>query len=213
MTNDWKIRVVSNFLDLFVDHKSKNTELSGTSVVELDGTLLDLFFFREGVPSEVNVSVTQVTNEFVSSSWNILHEGDFEETDEADDLSNSVEWNGIRSLDGGNTVRVRVEGVTRVVNVSWKVDSGTGDDVSKEGQLGNTSVLDLNVTKTVEAFFVGSVEQTKGIPETKRRLDTEFILESRSLQGGVGCLLGRGEGGGRSDKGGESKVLHFDFFV
>ena len=165
--------------------------------------------------TRTNGSVTEVTNEFTwfGTVGAVLHDSKLQETNEGDNLEESGTGDGIRSDDGANSVGERVEGVTRVVNVSWKVDSGTGDDVSKEGQLGNTSVLDLNVTKTVETFFVSSVEQTEGIPETKRRLDTEFILESRSLQGGVGCLLGRGEGGGRSDEGGESKVLHFDFFV
>ena len=115
----------------------------------------------EFVPAEVNVSVTEVTDELVSGSGNILHDGDFKETNEADDLSNSVERNGIRSLDGGNTVRVGVEGVTRVVNVSWKVDSGTGDDVSEETKHGNTAVLDLDVSETIESFLIGSYYLSK----------------------------------------------------
>ena len=210
MSDDWEIRVVTNFLDLFVDHKTEDTELGSTSVVQFDGTLLDLFFFGESIPAEVNVSVTEVTNEFVTGSWDILHESDFEETNEADDLSDSVEWDSIRSLDGGNTVRVRVEGVTGVVDVSWKVDSGTGDDVTEEGQLSDTSVLDFDVTETVEAFFISTVEEAERIPESKRRLDTKFVFEGGGLQGGGGGFLGRSEGSSRGDKGGKDGGLHLD---
>ena len=136
VTDDGKIRVVSDLLDLFVDHTSKNTQLGGTAVVQFNTTLEQFLLLIEFIPSEVNPSVTEVTNELVSGSWDILHEGDLKETNEADDLSDSVEGNGIGSLDGSNTVGVGIEGVTGVVNVSWKVDSGTGDDLSQEGKLG-----------------------------------------------------------------------------
>mmetsp|Transcript_32262 Transcript_32262/g.61732 ORF Transcript_32262/g.61732 Transcript_32262/m.61732 type:complete len:100 (-) Transcript_32262:32-331(-) len=69
-------------------------------------------------------------------------------------------------------------------------------------------MLDLNVTEAVEALL-GAVsgEHSKGVKESKWRLGTELILEctelGRSLAG-----LGRGKGGGRSHKGGESSKLH-----
>ena len=209
MSDDGKVGIISDLLDLLVDHKAEDSELGGTSVVELDGTLGELFLLIELVPSEVDVSVTEVTNELVSGSWDILHDGDLEESDEADDLSNSVERNGIRSLDGGDSVGVGVEGVSSVVNVSWKVDSGTGKDVSKEGKHGNTSVLDLDVSETVETFLVSTVQKTKRVPESKRRLDSEFLRELRGLDGSAGGLLGsRGESSGGGDKGGKDGGLH-----
>ena len=208
MANDGEIGVVSKRDDLLVDHKSKDTHHSGTAVVELDGTLGELGLLIKVIPAEVNVSVTEVTNVFVSGSGNITHEGDLQQSNEGDDLALSLEGDGIRSDQGGNTVGEGVEGVSSVVNVSRKVDSGTGDDLAEEGKLSDTSVLDLNVTETVETFL-GAVsgEHAEGIEESERRLDTELILEG--VQGGGGGLvLGRGKSGGRTDKGSDDGRLH-----
>ena len=49
-----------------VDHKTEETHLGGTAVVELDGTLLELGFFVKRVPAKVEVSVSEVTREFSS---------------------------------------------------------------------------------------------------------------------------------------------------
>ena len=106
----------------------------------------------------------------------------------------------------------RVEGVSRVVDVSWKVDSSTGDDVTKEGKHRNTSVLDLDVTKTFEASFIGSVQKTEGVEEAKWWLDTKFILEGVQ-GGGLGSLLDRGECTGGGDKGGKDGGLHVVCFL
>ena len=208
VANDGKIGIISKRNDLLVDHKSKDSELGGTAVVELDGTLLKLGLFIKVIPSEVNVSVTEVTNVFVSGSGNITHEGDLQPSNEGDDLALSLEGDGVRSDQGGNTVGEGVEGVSGVVDVSGEVDSGTGDDLAKEGKLSDTSVLDLNITETVETFL-GNVsgEQAEGIEESKRRLDSKLILEG--VQGGGGGLvLGRGESGGRADKGSDDGRLH-----
>ena len=189
-----------------MNHKSKDSEHGGTAVVQFDGTLLKLGLFIEFVPSEVDVSVTEVTWEF-GHSWDLLHEGNLKKSNEADDLSNSVEWDGIRSLDGGNSVGERVEGVSRVVNVSWKVDSGTWNNVSKEGKHTDTSVLDLDVTKTFEASFIGFGQKSEGVEEAKWWLNTKFALESVQAGGGS-SLLDRGESTGGSDKGGKDGGLH-----
>ena len=208
MSDDWEIGIISKGNNEFVNHKTEDTHLGSTSVVELNGTLGELVFFREGVPSEVNVSVTEVTNEFISSSLNITHEGAFQPADEGNDLDKSGSGDGIRSENSGNTVGVGVEGVTRVVNVSWKVDSGTGGDLAQEGQLADTSVLDLNVTKTVETFLAGTVQLSEGIPETKRGLGTKFVFEGGGLEGGLGGILGRSESSGGGEERGKSKELH-----
>jgi hypothetical protein len=91
------------------------------------------------------------------------------------------------------------------------VDSGTGGDLAKEGQLTDASVLDLDVTKTFESFFGGITrEKTEWIEEAKRRLDTKFALE-RVVQGGAGGgLLRRSESSGGGDKGGKDGGLHVD---
>jgi hypothetical protein len=211
VSDDGKIGVVSKGLDLLVDHKSEDSEHGGTAVVELDGTLLKLGLFIEVIPAEVDVSVTEISNVLISGSGDITHEGNLQQTDEGDDLALSLEGDGIRSDQGGNTVGEGVEGVSSVVDVSGEVDSGTGDDLAKEGKLSDTSVLDLNVTETVETLLCAvSGEHAEGIEESKRRLDTELILEG--VQGGGGGLvLGRGESGGRADKGSDDGGLHGEF--
>jgi hypothetical protein len=189
VSNDWKVWVVSKRNDEFVHHQSKNSHLGGTSVVELDGTLGELLFLGEGVPSEVNVSITEVTNEFVSSSWNILHEGAFKNSNEGNDLHKSGSRDGIRSEDGGNSVRVRVEGVTGVVDVTRKVNSGTGHDLSEESKLADTSVLDFNISEAIKSGLVLTTELSEGIEETKRRLSTKFLLKCH-VGGNRGLGLG-----------------------
>jgi hypothetical protein len=136
VANDRKFRIVTERDDLLVDHKSKDTHHGSTAVIELNGALLQLFFLAEVLPSEVNVSVTEVTDELVASSLNIAHERTFEESNEGNELDESSSGDGVRSNKGGNTVGVRVEGVSRIVNGSWEVESSTGGDLSQEGKLG-----------------------------------------------------------------------------
>ena len=171
VSNDGEVGIVSEGDDLLVNHKSKDSHHGGTSVVQLNGTLGELGLLIELIPSEVNVSVTEVTNVLVSGSGNITHEGTLKDSDEGDDLNKSSGGDGVRSEEGGNTVGERVEGVSGVVDGSGKVDSGTGHNLSKEGKLSNTSVLDLNVTKTVKTLL-GAVsgEHAEGIEESKRSL-------------------------------------------
>jgi len=59
-------------------------------------------------------------------------------------------------------------------DVTSKVDSGTGDNLSKEGKLSDTSVLYLNITKTVETILVGIVQKSKRIEEAKWGLSTKL---------------------------------------
>jgi hypothetical protein len=171
VSNDGEVGIVSEGDDLLVNHKSKDSHHGGTSVVQLNGTLGELGLLIELIPSEVNVSVTEVTNVLVSGSGNITHEGTLKDSDEGDDLNKSSGGDGVRSEEGGNTVGERVEGVSGVVDGSGKVDSGTGHNLSKEGKLSNTSVLDLNVTETVKTLL-GAVsgEHAEGIEESKRSL-------------------------------------------
>mmetsp|Transcript_9678 Transcript_9678/g.14195 ORF Transcript_9678/g.14195 Transcript_9678/m.14195 type:complete len:210 (+) Transcript_9678:312-941(+) len=185
VSDDWKIWVVSKRNDLLVNHKSKNSHHSSTSVVKLDSTLLKLGLFIKVIPSEVNVSVTEVTNELVSGSWNITHEGALKESNEGNNLNKSSSWDGVWSDKSSNSVREGVEGITSVVDASWKVKSSSGYNLSEESKLTDTSVLDLNVTKAVESLLAAvTVEETERIEESKRRLSTKLVLES--LQGGTG---------------------------
>jgi hypothetical protein len=190
--------------ELLVNHKSKNTHHGGTAVVQLNGTLGELGLFIEGVPAEVKGTVTEVTNVLISSSLNILHDSKLKEANEGKDLKGS----GNRNLEGSSPSLSDVrEGGSRVVNVSGKTDTSTGGDLAKEGKLGDTSVLELNVTETVETLLVGIIKQSQRIEETKRRLGTKLVLEG--VKGGGGLAgLGRGESGGRADDGSEDGRLH-----
>ena len=94
-------------------------------------------------------------------------------------------------------------------NVSRETGSGTSGDLSKEGKHGDTSVLELNETETVETVLVGISQPVKGVVESKRSLGTKLVLEG--IQGGGGLAgLGGGKGGGRGDGGGKDDRLHFD---
>jgi len=180
-----------------VDHKSKDSHLGGTAIVELNGTLGGLGLLIKGVPAEVKGAITEVTRE-LSLSSNILHDSKLQESNEEEDLEESGRGNLGKSSD---TSRDGVEAGSRVIDVSRKTNSGGGDNVSKDSQLGDTSVLKLDVTKAVEALLVSIIEHTERIEESKRSLGTDLSLES--LNGSLGGGLGsRGEGGGGGDKGG-----------
>jgi len=116
VSDDGKIGVVSKRDDLLVDHKSEDSHHGGTAVVELDGTLLELGLLVEVIPAEVNVSVTEVTDELVSSSRNIAHKGTLEDSNESNDLDKSGSGNGVGAEKGGNTIGERVKGVSGVVD-------------------------------------------------------------------------------------------------
>jgi hypothetical protein len=208
VSNDGKIGVIAEGDDLLVNHKSEDTHHGGTAVVELDGTLLKLGLLIEGVPAEVNVSVTEVTDVLVASSGNITHEGALKNSNEGDDLNKAGGGDGVGAEEGGNTVGERVEGVSGIVDASGKVDSSAGHNLSKEGKLSDTSVLDLNITEAVETLL-GAVsrEHTEGIEESKRGLGTKLVLESTEGGGGL-AGLGRGKGGSAGDERGNDGRLH-----
>jgi len=209
VSDDGKFRVVSERDDKFVDHKTEDTHHGSPSVVKLNSTLLELGLLVEAVPAEVNVSITEVTRE-LSESRNLAHEGTLEDTDEGDDLHNSGSGDVVRAEDGSNTVGVAIEGLSGVVDGSRKVDSGTGDDLAKEGKLGDTSVLDFDVSEAFEALGGGvSGEHAEGIEETQRGLSTKFVLEGHlGADRGASTVLGRGESGGTSDERGGDDSLH-----
>jgi len=191
---------------LLVNHESEDSHHSSTAVVQLDGTLGELGLFVKAVPAEVEGSVAEVSNE-LSLSGDILHHSELKSSNEGDNLGEASSRDGIRSGDGGPAVGEGIEGVSGVVNVSGKVDSGTGNDVSKESKLSNTSVLDLDVTEAVEALLISIIEESKGVEESKRGLGTELRLEGVECSGGLSGLGGR-EGGGRAEEGSEDSELH-----
>ncbi len=105
----------------------------------------------------------------------------------------------------GDGVGVGVEDMSRVVVVSGKVESSAGHDLTK---LGDTSVLDLDITEAVEALL-GDVsgEHAEGIEESERGLSVELVLEGADSQGRLGHG-GGGKSGGRADAGCNDGRLH-----
>ena len=143
VSNGGKIGVISEGGNLLVHHKSKYTHHDGTAVGKLDDTLGKLLLLIKVIPAKVNVSVTEVTNVLVASSLNVAHEGALQPSNEGNGLNKSRSGDGVRSEEGGNTVGEGAEGVSRVVNISGKVESTTGHNLAQEGELTDTSVLDV----------------------------------------------------------------------
>ena len=128
---------------MLVNHKSEDSHHCGTSVVKLNSTLLKLGLFIERIPSEINEAVTEVTNEFVLSG-NILHDEKLEESNEEKNLEGSIN----RNIEGASPSISDIRELGTISgDVSGKVDSSAGDDVTQEGKLGDTSVLDLDCEK------------------------------------------------------------------
>ena len=193
--------------ELVVDHKSKHTHLGGTSLVELDGTLGKLGFLIERIPSEVKGSVSEVSDVFVSGSLDVLHNTQLQGTNEGEDLKGSGNGNSEGGIPSVSKIR---ELGARVVNVSWKVDSGSVDEVSDNSKHADTSVLDLDVTKTVELVLVTVGNNAKRVEESKRSLGTKLVFECHV--GGdrsSGGILSGSKGGGSGDEGGKDSRLHF----
>ena len=161
----------------------------------------------KGVPAKVKGVVTEVTNKL--SSGNVLHDEKLKSSNEGNNLGNSGTRDGGKSTKAVGDIS---ESGSGVVNVSRKADSGLLDEVSDDGKHGDTSVLDLDVTETVELLLVTIGDKAKGIEESERSLGTKLVLEGLE-GGGGGGLLGGSESGGGGDEGGKDGELHFDCLV
>ena len=97
---------------------------------------------------------------------------------------------------------------------SRKQEHSVASSNGKRTEHGNTSVLQFDVSETVEVFLVVIGADSKRIPVTQRDLGTDFILESGFAQGRSRSSLvgGRGKGGGRCDKGSGDDRLHGDYY-
>ncbi len=139
----------------------------------------------------------------VSSFRHIAHEADLQKPNEGDDLALALKGDGVGADGGGNTIGVGAKGITGIVDVSRKVESSASHDLAQEGKLGNTSMLDLDVTEAVKALL-GDItgEHAKGVEEPKQGLGTKLVLESTDGQGGLGHG-GQGKSGCRADEGGD----------
>ena len=158
-----------------MDGKTEDAHHGGTALVELDGALLELLLLGEGVPTEVNAEghVAEIAGE-LAGSGNVTHDEELEPSDEEDDLEEALAGDGIGAVQGGEAVGDVRELAAAEVDGTAKVDTGTGDDVSKEGKHGNAAMLDLNVTEAVELGLVAVGDKAEGVEEAKRGLGSEL---------------------------------------
>ena len=122
-----------------------------------------------------NISATKGKRKECKSKLTILHNEKLEKTNEEDNLSKASLGDGIGTGDGGKTIREGVKGVASEVDVAGKVDAGAGDDLAEEGKLGDTAVLELDVTEALEASLVGIVEEAERIVESEGLLGSELL--------------------------------------
>jgi hypothetical protein len=138
-------------------------------------------------------------------------------TDQEDDLGPSKSRDGLKC---GNTI-----GDIGTWNTRGDIEGESeelGDDVSDNSELGNTSVLELSSAVLVEGVLVDVLGEAQRIEESSGGDNTELVLVAHNDGPGLGRLgLGRdssargglgsrGEGGGRSNKGGNGKLQHLD---
>ena len=179
LSNNW-----NGSSELLVYHKSKDTHHGGTAVVQFNGALGGLGIRIEGVPAKVKSAVAEVTRE-LTLACNIPHYEDLKEANEGNHLKKTSLRDGVRSEEGSQAVGVGVEGVSGVVDGSCKVDSIAGYDLAKEGKLGDTSVLNLNIAEAVEALLVGILEKAKRILLNNRRKQKQMRKKKRLAAGVV----------------------------
>jgi len=132
----------------FVEDKSGDSHHGGTSVVDLDRSLLELGFGIELVPSKVEGAVPVVTDVFglVVEPVGIAvdngghgHKGEHLQQDVLSVLGGKEVVEGLES--GGD------------VSGSGESDSGGGGQVSDHGEHGNTSVGEFVLSEKVELFL------------------------------------------------------------
>jgi len=166
-----------NISKLLVDHKSQNSHLSSTALVQFNSTLPHLLVITVLVPSEVNESITEVTLELsgrLSKSILVgsprssvlvlvgsLHHGPC-----GDHLSPNHTGEVVKSSEARGDVLSTGE-----------TNSGVGNEVSNNSKHGNTAVLEFHPAKTVEVVLVSIGNQSQGIEEAEGGLGTEFLGE------------------------------------
>jgi len=217
--------------------ESENSEHGKTSIVQFSGktTLLGLLRHVLGeaewivkVKYEVNIVTEEgegwelsrltsahVMRNFSSASTFIPK---LESGDDGEDLPLRAYWNGIPlSLRTEVSTWVGSSGKTLC---PWEYNV-TLNDVSYEGKHGNTSVLDLGLTKESNGGFI-SLSPEILIGEGKRIVESynRVGILGNALKvspGGGKSSLGRGGGGrgecrGTSDEGGDKSELHVEIW-
>ena len=96
----------------------ENTHRRCSSVVELDGALLQLRLVGIPVPAEVEEAIPEVSGEFSRSGavGRVLHDEKLQPTNEDSNLANALDRDGVIAEDGSMAVGERVEAVSRRVD-------------------------------------------------------------------------------------------------
>jgi len=165
------------------------------------------------VPSEVKESVTEVTLE-------VSREGDIVIGTEAPwrlalvlvgSLHHGQSGDGL----GPNHTREVVKGGESRGDVlgTRESDSSFRGQISNNSKHRDTSMLQLNPTKTFKVFSVTVLNKAQRIPESEWDLGSDLVSEgslssSSGKSSGGNFLFRRSKGGGASDKGCDDTGLH-----
>ena len=149
----------------FGNHVSENSHHGGTSVVDLNIELADLLLW-------VKVG-TEISNSVVSVVLGGRHPCELNKGEEKNDLGKSSGRNGTNSIATGWDIRELEVG--RRGKVSIKDNVVVVHDGSNNGSHGNTSVLALDGTTTLEGLWF-SVQPSKRIEDSERLSGTELEL-------------------------------------
>jgi len=87
-----------------VNHKGQHSHLGGTALVQFNGTLGKLGLLIEGVPAQVEGTISEVTGEFGGSS-HILHDGKLQKSNKGSDLQSTGNGDGERRIPAVSQVR------------------------------------------------------------------------------------------------------------
>ena len=168
--------------ELLVDHEGEDAHHGGTALVELDGALLELGLLVEGVPAEIDEAVAEVADEFtgLGAVGGVLHDEGLEEADEGEELEEAGSGDVLEGLESGGDVG-EVDALAGG-DGSGETDAGGGGKVTGDGEHGDATVLDLDVTETVEVGLITVGDEAKRIVEAKGGLGSELFGCS------VGCF-------------------------
>ena len=175
-------------VQLLVNHECEDAHLSSAAVVELDGSLSvdgGLVPARGSELSLLDVLLSGV-------------EPQLNETNEKEDLDGAEQGDGLE----GSETRLHTGEWNARSDVAREADTSGGDEVAEDGKHGNAAVLGLDGAQAVEALLVSVLEESKGIPEAKRRLGSDGIPEVHLQGGSLAAHAARREGGG-ADEGSE----------
>ena len=176
-----------------MNHEGQDTHLGGATVVELDGEL-----------SVDGLLVPAGSLEL--SGLDVVLAGGVAELDEADEGDDLGSAGGRDGVEGGEAGLHGGEGKA-VGDVTREADAGGGDEVAEDGKHGNAAVLGLDGAQAVKASLVSILQESKRIPEAKRGLSSNGVLEVH-LEGSRGLgHAGRGEGGSAEEGSEDSDEL------